>query len=50
MSVFCQCFDLDSSKLHMNYVKIGLVKAVIFISRPLPNKTKPKLDLDFEVT
>ena len=43
-----QCFDLDSSKLHMDFVKIGFVKVVIFISRPLPNKIKPKLDLDFE--
>ena len=43
-----QCFDLDSSKLHMDFVKIGFVKVVIFISGPLPNKTKPKLELDFE--
>ena len=45
----CQCFDLESSKLHMDFVKIGFVKIVIFISRPLPNKTKPKLDLDFKL-
>ena len=29
-------------------LKLDLSKFVIFISRPLPNKTKPKLDLDFE--
>ena len=45
----CQCFDLESSKLHMDFVKIGFVKIVIFISRPLPNKTKPKLDLHFKL-
>ena len=54
-------FDVDLSQLqngvvsvltwsrqsYMDFVKIGFVKIVIFISRPLPNKTKPKLDLDF---
>ena len=48
-SMVCQNWYMDFSSLFYGFNKVasGFVKAVLFISRPLPNKTKLKFDQDF---
>ena len=45
----CQNWYMDFSSLFYGFNKVasGFVKAVLCISRPLPNKTKLKFDQDF---